>query len=187
MRPTMDENNRKAYFIKREFQFKFIFKFCIILLLGVILSTVILWLFSRNTLTTSFQESRLVVENTSVAILPSVIYTNLITMGVIILVTIFVMLLLSHKIAGPLARFENEINAIGNGDFTRVVRLRGNDQITEIADSLNNMVTNIHQKLEDIHSRVEQLKAVAEKENYPEHIVEQINQLQQKINTNFKI
>jgi len=46
----MSENprphRRRQYFIKRDFQFRFILKFCLIVLAGVIISTGLLFLFS---------------------------------------------------------------------------------------------------------------------------------------------
>jgi len=97
---------RRRYFVKREFQFKFILKFCFIILIGVIFSTGLLFLFSQGTLTSSFQLSRLVIKNTASAILPAIIYTNLITLGLITLATIVVTIFISHKISGIKSNFK---------------------------------------------------------------------------------
>ena len=67
---------RKIHFIKKDFQFKFILKFCLVVLAGVTISTGALFFFSSDTLTSSFQDSRLVIKSTSLAILPIVLYTN---------------------------------------------------------------------------------------------------------------
>ncbi len=180
-------NNRKTYYIKKEFQLKFILRFCILLLVGVVISTSVLFLFSQDTLTTSFQKSKLVIENTGIAILPSVIYTNLITLGLITLASIVITLFVSHKIAGPLYRFEKEIKDIGQGDLTKKITLRGKDQITEIGDSLNNMVADLNKKVFDIHSDVENICKAAVSDNAPEKITKQLNQLRENIENNFKI
>ncbi|MCK5324345.1 MAG: hypothetical protein KAJ45_09365, partial [Desulfobulbaceae bacterium] len=124
---------RRNYFIKKEFQSKFILKFCLILLGGIVLSTGLLLAFSRDTLTTSFDHSRLVVENTGMALLPSIIYTNLITLGLITLAAIVVTLFASHKIAGPMFRIEKELKSIGAGKLDRQISFRQNDQAVEIA------------------------------------------------------
>ena len=106
-RPTIA---RRQYFVQKDFQFKFILKFCLVLLIGIIISTGLLILFSKNTLTSSFDQSKLVIKNTAFAILPSVLLSNLITLALITLATIVVTLLISHKIAGPLFRFQKELN-----------------------------------------------------------------------------
>lgn len=178
---------RRQYFIKKDFQFKFILKFCLIILIGIILSTGLLFLFSQGTLTSSFQQSRLVIKNTSLAILPAVIYTNLITLGLITLATIVVTLFVSHKIAGPLFRFEKDLKEIEKGDLTKSIKLRKKDQTTDLADSLNKMTAGLHEKVLDIRTGVENLIELASKQNAPQELIEDLNHLHQKIGMNFKI
>ncbi len=177
---------RRHYFIKKEFQSKFILKFCLIILAGVLISTGLLFLFSQGTLTSSFHQSRLVIKNTAVAILPAVICTNLITLGLISLATIVVTLFVSHKIAGPLFRFEKEIKEIGQGDLTKKIGLRKEDQITNMAESLNKMTASLHEKVLDIRTGVEHLIESASKQNASQGLIEELNRLNQKIKNNFK-
>ena len=77
MIPGQQTQQRKTHLIKKEFQYKFILKFCLIILAGVIVSTSLLFAFSQDTLTSSFNQSRLVIRSTGYAILPAVVYTNL--------------------------------------------------------------------------------------------------------------
>ena len=178
---------RKHYFVKKDFQLRFILKFCLIVLIGAIISTSLLFLFSQGTLTSSFQQSRLAIKNTAFAILPAVIYTNLITLGLVALATIAVTLFVSHKIAGPMFRFEKELKAIGEGDLTKDIRLRKMDQITDMAATLNKMVSSLHEKVLDIQTGVEHLIESASKQKAPEGLVEELNHLYQKIGSSFKI
>ena len=178
---------RRNYFVKKGFQSNFILKFCLIVLIGAILSTGLLFLFSQGTLTSSFQQSKLVIKNTSLAILPAVIYTNLITLGLITLATIAVTLFVSHKIAGPLFRFEKELKEIREGDLTGNIMLRRKDQITDMADGLNKMTASLHGKVLDIRTGVEHLIESASKQNVPQELIEELNHLHQKIEMNFKI
>ena len=71
---------RRHYFINKDFQLRFILKFCLLILCGVLVSTGLLFLFSQDTLTSTYEQSRLVIKNTSLAILPAAVYTNLITL-----------------------------------------------------------------------------------------------------------
>ena len=129
MPDTKRSYKRRQYFIKKEFQVKFILKFCLLIVFGAIISTGLLFLFSQDTLTSSFQQSRLVIKSTGLAILPSVLYTNLITLGLIAIAAIIVTLFVSHKMAGPLFRFEKELRNIGEGDLTTKVVVRKDDTI----------------------------------------------------------
>ncbi|NVL90024.1 MAG: HAMP domain-containing protein [Desulfobacterales bacterium] len=179
-------HKRTHYFIKKDFQFKFILKFCLIILAGAFISTGLLFLFSHDTLTSSFQHSRLTIQNTAVAILPAVIYTNLITLGLICMAAIVVILFISHKIAGPIFRFEKEIKEIGQGDLTKRIRLRKKDQITELAESIDNMTASLNEKVLDIQTGLERLLELASKQNAPQGLIEELDRLKQKIEHNFK-
>lgn len=187
MKPERNLSKRRRYFIKKDFQFRFIFKFCLLILLGVVISTGLLFLFSQDTLTSSFDQSRLVIKQTSFAILPAAIYTNVITLALITLATIAVTLFVSHKLAGPMFRFEEDIKVIGDGDLTKRVRLRKKDQLTAIVDSLNGMTTSLHEKLLTIHREVEQLTETASEQNAPQELIDGLKALHQKIETNFKL
>jgi len=187
MSHAAESYKRRIFFIKKEFQIRFILKFCILLLVGIAISTGLLFLFSQDTLTSSFEQSRLVIESTGQAILPSVIYTNLITLGLVTLATIVVTLFVSHKIAGPMFRFEKELKQVAEGDLTKRVVLRKKDQITDMAGSLNDMISSLHEKLLDIQTDVERIRQSASRQNAPKELIEQLNNLHQNIANNFKI
>jgi methyl-accepting chemotaxis protein len=177
----------KHYFIKKDFQFKFILKFCLLVFLGVIISTGLLFLFSQDTLTSSFDQSRLVIKKTAVAILPAAVYTNLITLGLITLATIMVTLFVSHKLAGPMFRFEADLKVIAEGDLTKVIRLRKKDQLMEIVDSLNQMTESLREKLTIVKDDLEQIRNTASEKGAPSELIEGLDKLDRKIKANFKI
>jgi methyl-accepting chemotaxis protein len=178
---------RRQYFIQKDFQSKFILKFCIILLIGIIISVGLLFLFSKNTLTSSFEQSRLVIKNTADAILPGVFLSHLIALVIIILLTIVITLLVSHKLAGPLFRFEKELKEIGNGDLSKVVKVRKKDQIKAMADSLNQMRANLQNKILDIKEEVEQIIESTAGKEIPADLVKRLDHLNQNIKNNFKV
>lgn len=177
---------RRHYFIKKDFQFKFILKFCLLILVGVIVSTCLLFLFSQDSLTSSFNQSRLVIKQTSVAILPAAIYTNLITLGLITLATIIVTLFVSHKLAGPMFRFEADLEVIGEGDLTKIIRLRKRDQLKDIVETLNRMTGNLHDKVTGIHSDIVRLSELAVNLESSPELIKELNDLRGRIETNFK-
>jgi len=111
----------------------------------------------------------------------------LVILGLITLATIVIILIISHKLAGPLFRFEKELKEIGKGNLTTVISLRKKDQIADLADSLNNMTDSLRDRVLAIQKEVEHLTETASQVNAPEEIVEQLNQLHQKIVSNFKI
>lgn len=179
-------HKRRNYFVKKDFQFRFILKFCLLVFIGVVISTGLLFLFSQDTLTSSFQQSRLVIKKTGLAILPSLVYINLITLGLITLASIMVTLFVSHKIAGPMFRFEEELKRIGEGDLTKKVMIRKKDQITDMAVSLNDMIAGLRAKVLDVQTEVEHIRQSASRQNVPKGLIEELNCLHQKIGSNFK-
>jgi len=178
---------RRQYFIKKDYQFKFILRFCILVLAGGFISTGLLFLFSRGTLTSTFDQSRLVVKSTAFAILPSLLLTNVITLILIALATIGVVLFLSHKIAGPMFRFESDLKQIGKGDLTTTIRLREKDQITEMADSLNQMTQSLRGKVQALENEVEQVLESAMEQGAPDKVVHDLDHLLQDIGRHFII
>lgn len=178
---------RRQYFVKKGFQSGFILKFCLLVLAGIIISTGLLLIFSQGTLTSTFQNSRLVIQNTALAILPAMLLTNLITLALITLATIFVVLFISHKIAGPLFRFEKELKIISEGDLSRDIRLRKKDQITDIAKSLNQMTASLREKLLHIQTDLENLRDTAVKSTSSQEVIKGLNDLHEKIDSSFKI
>jgi methyl-accepting chemotaxis protein len=178
---------RKTHLIKKDFQIRFILKFCLLLFLGALLSTGLLLLLSQDSLTSSFQSSRLTIKNTGLAILPSVIYTNLVTFGLVTLGTIGVTLFFSHKIAGPLHRIEKELKHIGNGDLTKTIMLRGKDQIGTLAGCVNDMTADLRAKVLDIQNDVKEIQNTASISDVPSYLTNELNRLAEKIETHFRI
>ena len=178
---------RRQYFIKKQYQTRFILKFCLILVFGAIVSSSLLILFSQDTLTSSYSNSRLMVENTARAILPAVVLTNLITLVLISVAAIGVVLLISHKIAGPLFRFEKELNAIGEGDLTIRVALRKKDQLVGMAESLNAMTAKLQRNLGALKNELEGCLASINGQSSNDALGKNLQQILERLNSDFKL
>lgn len=141
---------RRQYYIKKDFQARFIARFFGILVLGGLISVALTFANNRDTLTAVYANSRLMIQNTSLAIMPSVIFTTIITTLVISLVAVVVTLLVSHKIAGPMFRFEKDIQRITGGDLKSRIHIRKGDQFQEMAVSLNEMVQSLSDRITEV-------------------------------------
>ena len=65
--------------------------------------------------------------------------------GVVIL---FFSIFLSHKVAGPIYRIEKDLKALSrDGDLTRVFRLRKWDEMQEVAQAINVMLSGLRGKI----------------------------------------
>lgn len=178
---------RRQLYVKKEFQFRFILKFCLILLAGVLISTVLLFYFSQDTLTSTFSHSRLVIRSTAEAMLPAIITTNLISLALILLATIIVTLYISHKIAGPIFRLENELRRIGQGDLSTIVALRNKDQMLAFAQRVNEMTAGLNQRVAEIQRQTESIAEAASQPGVPEDVKRQTERLNRYIRENFTL
>ena len=141
---------RRNYFIKKRFQTKFILRFCALVVLGAVISGVILYSLSGGTVTTAFVNSRLSIVNTADYILPALIGSGLVSIALISIATAIVVMYLSHRIAGPLFRIEKSAEEIGSGNLALKIRLRSTDEITRMADGLNEMTEKIRKSLLEV-------------------------------------
>ena len=128
---------RRNYFIKKKFQVNFTVKFLIIILIEAFLAAGLFLYMSKGTLTTGYLGSELRIARTYDFFLPMLLLSNLIIVGISAVIGIAVFIFLSHRIAGPLYRFENILDAIKKGDLTQRFKLRENDQFVELANSIN--------------------------------------------------
>lgn len=61
---------------------------------------------------------------------------------------LFISIFLSHKIAGPIYRIEKDLKALSkDGDLTRVFRLRKKDEMQEVVQAINVMLTGLRGKI----------------------------------------
>jgi len=54
---------------------------------------------------------------------------------------------LSHRVAGPLYRFNEVFKAVGSGDISGVIRLRKNDYLEREAEQINMMLGSLREKI----------------------------------------
>ena len=64
--------------------------------------------------------------------------TLLVDVGIVAIIILAVAVFLSHKLAGPIYRFEKSTEIIGSGDLTYRVHLRKYDELRELENRFNN-------------------------------------------------
>jgi len=145
-------SKRKQYFINKTFQSEFILKFCGLVILGSAAFGVILFLFSKHTLTTSFENSRLMIKSTADYIFPGLLFGGAITAVITALAACVIVILMTHRIVGPMHRFEKYIKEIGSGMLNSDLKIRRKDQFQNMADSLNNMTKDLKFGLGEVNA-----------------------------------
>ena len=154
---------RRNYFIKKKFQVNFTVKFLIIILIEAFLAAGLFLYMSKGTLTTGYLGSELRIARTYDFFLTMLLLSNLIIVGISAVIGIAVLIFLSHRIAGPLYRFENILNSIKKGDLTQRFKLRENDQFVELANSINEHTDTLDKNMGHLKAGVMEFSQLASK------------------------
>lgn len=141
---------RRNYFIKKGFQARFILRFILVIFLGIIVSSGIVYYLTSKKIEEAYYRSHIKIASTGEIVYPILFTANTITVGIIIVITIIITLLISHKIAGPLYRIEKSIHEIGEGNLSFKIYLRAKDELITLAEIFNNMMVTLKGKIEKI-------------------------------------
>ncbi len=150
-------NRRHQRYIKRSFQRRFIIQVGLLMMLGCAAFGAVVYLYGTRTITTAFVHSKLRVMSTGEFLLPALAICTLAVAGAVAVLAAGRLLFLSHRIAGPLYRFEQTAQAIGNGDLSGAVRLRDGDELQDLARSMGGMVTGLRARVQDMQAHSHRL------------------------------
>ena len=151
-------SRRHTRYIQRKFQTAFIVRFCLVAFGAMALASIILFLLTRDTLTTTFAASELAVRETSWVILPNLIITNVIVLVCFIAATVVFTLYTSHRIGGPLHQIEEMIDLVSQGDLKGRVSFRRNDELKGIGSKFNHMIASLSNRVQQIQTEVGEVK-----------------------------
>ena len=164
------KNKRRNYFIKKEFQTKFILKFCILVVLTALISAFLIYRFSGSTVTTVFKNSRIKIVPSAKFIMPGLILSSLISVTLVGIATIIVVMFVSHRIAGPLYKLESLLERMASGDVSFDIHLRKKDEVEKLAEALGRAVHGLNELLcgakeesTQLNSVIKELKVLSEK------------------------
>ncbi len=154
---------RRRYFIKSTFNIKMLLLFIVILILGVIILGFELYIFSSSELETRLFQAHTRIMNSWEILLPTIILAMISVFILVFVITLFMIIYLSHKIAGPLYKFEMIADEIGNGNFKVNVKLRKKDELIPLQTAFENMLDNLHGKIMDFKRNFEETKNIEKK------------------------
>lgn len=149
---------RRNFFIKKELQGKYIFSVFILVLAGVVLFTAVFGLLSADTLTVTYKGSNLQVGRTPVVLLKEIVKTSWIFIVAGGFLVVIAAMFLTHRVAGPLFRFEKTLEEMKKGNFNSEIRLRSKDEAKEVAGMFNEFNTTISLQLKEVRDLVDVLE-----------------------------
>jgi methyl-accepting chemotaxis protein len=130
-------HKRKNFFIKKNFQGKLILSYFLFITGGSLFFILLLGIFSADTLTISYTNHDLQFGQTPLILLKKVLAAHWIFIASGAVFTIIAAMLITHRIAGPLFRFERALDNMLQKDLTDNVALRTKDEGKELAKKIN--------------------------------------------------
>ncbi|MEK6582208.1 MAG: methyl-accepting chemotaxis protein [Nitrospirota bacterium] len=143
---------RRNYFINKKFQTDFSIKFLVVIVIEAIMALGLFLYLSKGTLTTGYIGSELKISRTYDFFLPMLLLSNIIIVGVTGIIGIAVLIFMSHRIAGPMFRFEKVLDEISKGDLTYKFKLRQGDQFKELEKRINELTGTLDSKAGNLKS-----------------------------------
>jgi methyl-accepting chemotaxis protein len=103
------------------------------------------------------------------------------------MIVIVITLLVSHKIAGPMFRFEKDLEEISQGNLMKHIQTRQGDQFSSVAKNLNSMVENLNKKLSEVQGELDRIAEAAAKQDLPQAFRDDLEECRKNIKTKFKL
>lgn len=151
-------------FIQRRYQLRFITYFCGSILVVVLLSMLILYLYTYSEIGgTSYYQALLTVKGLKQNIASAMIFTGGIVIILASAATLTITLIGSHKIAGPIYRLERSLESIGSGNLSQKIKFRENDAIHELADNINKTTESLNERVSIIGMNLKGVREEAER------------------------
>ncbi len=170
------KNRRRRTYVYKDFQRSFIIHFCMATF-GAMMATSLVLLILYHMAAVAPEKG----------LIQLLIGVNAIVLAALLLLTFLVALNLSHKIGGPLFRFEQSMDAVGEGNLTVEVNLRPDDQLQDLSGHLNTMVQGLNQRVSQLQVHISEIKGMTASEGCSERLVAEVERLYKTVHRQFEV
>ena len=153
------ENRRKTYVIERNFQTRFILRFILVIVGATLVSTgALLGVFYFKFQFGAAELNNLIIMitpegTTDVSSLFKIVLIPILAANLLILCIIVpYSLVYSHKVAGPVYRFQKSLDMLLEGQLDFMIRLRKKDEFKNIAEKMNSLIDYMRRNIEEVRS-----------------------------------
>ncbi|MDD2894172.1 MAG: hypothetical protein PHF20_09625 [Halothiobacillaceae bacterium] len=151
------QKKRRIVLIDHRFQLRMAASFIVLQILLTGLFAFALYLFMDSEIHADLASAHASYQSLSQMLLPIVVILAVFSVTLsVVLATVFVVLL-SHKIAGPMYRFRNVLEALSSRRIETFRNIRPDDQLGELAGSLDRAVQTVNQDIESMQRACERL------------------------------
>ncbi|MFC1489888.1 hypothetical protein ACFL6K_01630 [Candidatus Latescibacterota bacterium] len=140
---------RRWYFIKTTFNFRLLLLFLVIMIIGASILGFMLYYLSSSELDVKLFEAHSRIMSSWEILSPTIFLAILSSCILILFILLIIILSVSHKIVGPLYKFEMIAEQIGKGNFQTNVRLRKKDKIIHLQNAIENMMYSLNGKIKN--------------------------------------
>ena len=141
---------RRTIFIKKQLQLRYM----LLIVFSVLCGLGIMALELTATLNDLFDKYPVLMQPVYDQFIP-IVSSFFYKIVIYVLFVVLISAILSHKMAGPVYRFEPTCKAIAKGDFSQRVHLRKGDQLTELQDEFNKMMDRVEAEIKKNSSNKE--------------------------------
>ena len=132
---------RKQYLIAKKFQLKYVGMILLLVSLTAIMCSYVIYytmmLMMGDKLANVYPQGRLI------SIVNMVNFRILLTMLLVAPLVVIIGIWASHKIAGPIYRIEKFLVSMADGDLSRPLTLRRNDELLSLAGGINRVIDSV--------------------------------------------
>lgn len=164
----MKKYKRRRFLIKRALQVKLLLGYFFFVISGGIFFIVLMGFFTTESMTISYNSNNMEMVHTPFALLKQSLSSQWILLSVGALILAIMAVLITHRVAGPLFRFEQTLDNMLSGDLDDIIYLRSKDEGKELAGKLNsfnkglsNNIRKVTKESRAIASLIHQVQQVA--------------------------
>ena len=145
--------------IQSDFTTAFQARYCLSMAAGSIVTSLLFYVYFDRGMGEGYFQSMLTLRHLEHAFAFSLLATFLFQFILIVALSIAINLFVSHKIAGPVYRYELALRNILKGELRADVRTRQGDQLKPLVDSFNHLLGSLRRlfsSARDLHQAVEE-------------------------------
>ena len=154
----MNQVKRKIILIKRGFQLKIIWKF---ILANALILTVFggfIYIFFDSEISANLASAHVAYKNFSQMLFPIILTLSVINLLFMAIIISIMVLYSSHKVAGPMYRFNEALNEIAEGNLKPLTKIRETDQLQELSGTLTRMTNALSADIVLIREKIVELR-----------------------------
>ncbi|MEK7851051.1 MAG: hypothetical protein AAB275_04140 [Deltaproteobacteria bacterium] len=153
---------RKTYYIKKDFQKRFISGYILLTLLGVVIANVLLYTRLIKGIDDAFYKAHIGITTTAEVVLSPLFFTSIVVVSASVAAILITTVVNTWKVGSRLHCLSEGIYGLKNLDLTVQVKSCHGDQLTaEVADIFNKSVKHLNKKIGSIKSEITDLETTA--------------------------